>query len=63
MVRDFDSQRSNFEADLKSMPEEMEKGMRERERSFEEQKETELEDINYFKRNCTEGNGRNTIPK
>ncbi|XP_057988307.1 nuclear matrix constituent protein 1 isoform X2 [Hevea brasiliensis] len=49
MVRNFESQRSNFEANLVSRREAMEKAMRERERLFDEQRERERKDISYLK--------------
>eukprot|EP00257_Ricinus_communis_P019107 XP_015577994.1 protein CROWDED NUCLEI 3 [Ricinus communis] len=49
MVQDFESQRSTFEADLVSRREEMEKGLRERERAFQLQRDRELKEINYSK--------------
>ncbi|KAH7516601.1 hypothetical protein FEM48_Zijuj10G0152400 [Ziziphus jujuba var. spinosa] len=49
MVRDFDLQRRDLETDMENRKEEMEKILHERQRAFEDEREKEINNINYLK--------------
>lgn len=49
MLHDFELQKRKFESDMQNKEEEREKDLLEKEKSFEEEKESELSNINYLR--------------